>query len=422
MTARQPRSPVLLYAPFLLLYAGIVVALRRGAPQGDELRYLAFAQNLLDGFYSPPPPAINLWSGPGYPLLLAPIVALGLPLLWATLLNAALQYGSVVLLHASLERVTTRRAAIGFSLFWGCYYPAFQELPRIATEPLACFLAAALAFCLTRAFGGGRGYRAASGLVLGYLALTKVILCHVIVVMFAGAALLWLFGRRPAALRAAAAILLVAVFAIGPYGLYTWRLTGRVLYWADSGGMSLYWMSTPFAGEYGDWNNETFTAHCTEGPEVPCENARLRANHQRDYDEIYRFAGVARDEAFTRIALANIRSHPGKYLANCAANVGRMFFGFPASYTYQRARTLVRIPPGAILATLMLACLLPTAVDWRRLRPEVRFAVVLCALYLGASTTVSAYPRQLTVAVPLLLLWVAAVSGRTVLVRTRIRD
>ena len=157
---RRPRSPYLLYAPFLLLYTAIVLALHNEALQGDEGRYLSLARNLLAGFYSPPAAGINLWNGPGYPLFLAPFVALRLPLLALALLNAALQYGSVVLLHQSLEHVASRRAALAFGLLWACYYPSFQELPLIATEPLACFLAAGLTLCLTKSLnGGGRGSR-----------------------------------------------------------------------------------------------------------------------------------------------------------------------------------------------------------------------------------------------------------------------
>jgi hypothetical protein len=339
------------------------------------------------------------------------------------MLNAALQYGSVVMLHQALTRVAPHRAAVGFSLFWACYYPAFQELPLLATEPLTCFLAAALALCATRAFGGaGRTFAPAAGLVLGCLCLTKVVFCYVVLALLPLPALRWLLDRRAVPLRSAVAILLCAAVVLAPYGIYTWRLTGRALYWSNAGGTTLYWMSTPFAGEYGDWNNDTLTAHCTEGPEAPCDTERLRANHQADYDEIYRFTGVARDDAFKRIALANIRRHPGKYLQNCAANVGRMFFGFPASYTCQRLRTLARVPPGSILAALMLASLLPTVLDWRKIAPPARFALALCGLYLGASTLVSAYARQLTVVVPLLLLWIAPVFGRTVTLGIRIRD
>lgn len=420
---RGTPRPYLLHAPFLVLYAAIVLTLHQDALQGDEGRYLSYAQNLLNGFYSPPAPEISLWNGPGYPLLLTPFVALQLPLLAITLFNAVLQYGSVLLVHHALLLVAPPRAALGFSLFWACYYPAFQELPLIATEPLASFLAAALAFFLTKAFAGaGRATTLAAGFALGYLCLTKVAFCYVILALLPAVVLLWLLKRRVAALRTGAAILLTAGVVLAPYGLYTWQLTGRTFYWADSGGMVLYWMSTPFAGEYGDWNNATLTAHCTEGPDVPCETDRVRANHQKDYDEIYRLVGVERDDAFKRIALANIRSHPRKYLENCIANVGRLFFGFPASYTYQRLRTLVRIPPGAILAILMLACLPPTLLDWGKIAPPVRFTLAICGLYLGASALVSAYSRQLTVVVPLLLLWIAPVIGRTITIRSRLGD
>ncbi len=38
-----------------------------------------------------------------------------------------------------------------------------------------------------------------------------------------------------------------------PYLLMTYSLTGKPFYWGSSGGLSLYWMSTPYDTEMGDW-------------------------------------------------------------------------------------------------------------------------------------------------------------------------
>ncbi|HNX79917.1 MAG TPA: hypothetical protein PKJ24_08535, partial [Prolixibacteraceae bacterium] len=51
--------------PFLLLYFAICIVYAQTKLYGDEARYLRFAHNILHGFYSPPYPDIDIWSGPG---------------------------------------------------------------------------------------------------------------------------------------------------------------------------------------------------------------------------------------------------------------------------------------------------------------------------------------------------------------------
>ena len=49
-----------------------------------------------------------------------------------------------------------------------------------------------------------------------------------------------------------------------PYQVYTYSKTGQILFFSNVSGETLYWMSTPYAGEMGDWNNSDFTANCVE--------------------------------------------------------------------------------------------------------------------------------------------------------------
>ena len=173
------KSPFLVYLPFLFLYLLLVLKLHGDQMVGDEGRYYGFAQNLLNGFYSPPPPDINLWNGPGYPIFLMPFVALGLPLICITLCNAFFQYLSIIFLFkAILLQTGSRKIAYVFSMFWACYYIAFQELGGIITEPLTSFLTAWLIYLLSKGFKqdtekGFNKYLFSAGLVLGYLVLTK---------------------------------------------------------------------------------------------------------------------------------------------------------------------------------------------------------------------------------------------------------
>ena len=88
-------KPFITFLPFLIFYCIFVACSSYKYDIGDAPRYLQFADNLLHGFYSDPQ-NINLWNGPGYPLILVPFVALKQPLWVIATANAFFMYFSVV--------------------------------------------------------------------------------------------------------------------------------------------------------------------------------------------------------------------------------------------------------------------------------------------------------------------------------------
>ena len=76
--------PALSLLPVLLLCAGVVLLLANDALEGDEGRYVDYARNMLQGFYTPAD-AINLISGPGYPFILMPLVLFDVPIMYLAL-------------------------------------------------------------------------------------------------------------------------------------------------------------------------------------------------------------------------------------------------------------------------------------------------------------------------------------------------
>ncbi len=407
------KNPWLAFAPFLLFYMAIVVLLHESyAFRGDGERYLAYARNLLAGRYALDED-VHLWNGPGYPLLLAPFTALGLPLLAVTLFNAVMQYVSVVFLYKTIVLYASRGAALFFALFWALHFTAYEQMPMIMTEPLTVLLVSLLAYFTALSFRAEPGsrpgrYLVLAGLVLGYLALTKVIFGQVLLLGLALAAALFLLSRGSKNARRLALILLIALAANAPYLAYTYQVTGRLFYWADSGGMSLYWMSTPYENEYGDWQSDQFSAGF-KGRNTEA----IRKNHEADYAEIYRLKGAERDGLFKEKALENIRNNPRKYLANWVANVSRLFFGFPNSYQYENLKFL-KMFPNIFLLVLMCYSVLITAFNFRKFPFEIIFLTALAFVYLGLSSIVSAYPRMLLAIAPLLLLWIAICVSRTI--------
>ena len=409
------RNPYLLFSPFLVLFILFVLKQHNDALDGDEGGYVKFAENLINGFYSPPAPDINLWWGPGYPIILVPFIAVGVPLICITLMNAVFQYLSIVLLFKSMLQFVSFRKAFFFSLFWALCYSSYIHMAFILTEPFTIFLISSLIFCLINAFNGPtKKYLYLSGFIIGYIALTKVIFGYVILFLFLGSVLLWITNRKVFNYRRGAAIMLIALATVSPYLIYTYHITGKVYYFGNSGGMSLYWMSTPYENEYGDWNNENFGAGIND-PERPGVAENLKRNHQQDVDEVRKYTGVEKDEAYKKMAVRNIKAHPVKFAKNIMANISNLLFGFPGSYTYQRP--LLKIWYFAILFSLMLFCLIPTIINWKRIQYSIRFLLVFAFIFLGGSALVGGYSRQFVIIIPLLLFWIAYIIHESVSVK-----
>ena len=411
---KKIRNPFLLFSPFLLLYLVFAILMYTTAFIGDETRFLAYTKNLLLGFYSQPSPNVDLLSGPGYPIILMPFVALHLPKLCIVLLNVVMHYLSVVFLFKTLQQFASFRKSLIISLFWACYYVAYQNMVRIAYEPFTMFMLTLLIFCLVKAFEDQsikktRPYIILSGFIFGYIALTKVIFAPVIVCMLVGSVLLWLINRKIVNYRKAVLIVLIAFTTFLPYVVYTYNLTGRVFY-LGTGGDNLYWMSTPYEGEYGDWKGPLEMNPVENGNyNIPGAGDTLIAHHKKDYDEINKLTGVERDDAFKKIAVENIKSHPAKYAQNIFFNIGRIVFHYPFSYAVQRPKPLYVMPMNGIIVTFMLICLIPTFINWRRINFPVRFMLFIALLYLGGSSLACGETRMFALIVPVLLAWIAYV-------------
>ena len=386
----------------LLLYVSLVIFLSRTSFGGDEVRYIRFANNLANGFYSPIEPSeIDLWNGPGYPFILMPFALLGLPWITAKVANAFFLLGAIVLLYRTLCLYIKPRQAKRFALLLGLYPPFMAHLPYLYTEPFTILLLTAfsLFFChhastkksVTPSFF-------AAVFFLSWLALTKIIFGYVISCVFMVSGIHYILRRRLAP-RNCAAISFVALLLCCPYLIYTHSLTGKIFYWGNSGGMSLYWMSSPYPHEFGDWHT---IASVKRNPE-------LNKNHGSWLDSIEGLSPVQRDDAFKKQAVRNIITHPGKYMLNVAANIGRMLFSYPYSYAYDRLTTYFWLIPNMFMCVIGILCLYPT---WRARRsvPAEIFTLLLYGLvtFVGCAL-LSAYARQFYVLVPIWGIWIGFV-------------
>jgi len=407
MIRKFTRNPFLLYLPFLFFYAYVIVINKWPTLYGDEIRYVNFAHNLIHGYYSPSAPHINLWSGPGYPLILLPFIAVHVPVLYITLLNALYLYLAVVFLYKALKLITSHKIAAFSALLLAIYPNALSILPILYTEAFTYLLISAfvysVALCYVKTLPR---YAIAPGLLLGYIALTKIIFGYVLIAGLIVCLALVLLKSRKIYYWGWARILVVAFAVTVPYLSYTWYLTGKPLYWGNSGGMSLYWMSTPFEHEYGDWkvpdltNNQYPTLF--RSPDVV---KILKKNHAKEINAILKHGEIEQDELFKQKAIVNIKAHPMKFLANYCDNISRMLFNFPYSYAYQDDAILRNILIGSLILWSAIACIIVTWINRRRISPPVKLVLLITGIYLLLSGALSSYPRQFDIIVPVLLFW-----------------
>ena len=401
------RNPYILFLPFLLFYAYLIMINKWPILYGDEIRYADFAWNILHGHYSPPQPHINLWNGPGYPLMIVPFMALKIHSLTITLMNAVYQYLAVVFLYKALKLVSSHKMALFFSLALAIYPNALSMLPILYTEAFTVLLVSSFTYAITLYYTRQRSkYLLIAGLILGYLTLTKIIFGYVLIIGLAACLGSLLFRKNKACYLASVKVLLIAFAVTAPYLAYTYHLTGKLFYWGDSGGMSLYWMSTPYENEYGDWKLPELTNKqypmLFQSPEGA---AMLKKNHSREIKSILQRNEMEQDALFKQAAINNIERHPFKFAENYYYNFSRMLFNFPYSYSYQDGAIVGNIIRGSIILWVSLIGVVVSWINWRRIIYPVKFLLLITGIYLLLSGALSAYPRQLDVIMPVLILW-----------------
>lgn len=395
IAASVPLLPILAF--YTLVQLGVHTA------RNDEPAYLAYAHNLPHMLESQMYHRFDfLWHGPAFPALLAPFVALHVPLALTRFI-----FGPVILfatlsifcrlVSALLPR---RRDALIATYALAAYLPFFTTVGHLHVEVLSALcIMIATAFML-RAYRGGRRDHIWAALALAVLALSRVEFGYV---LMAGLviSLLWLaFHRESGLAKKSAAAAAIALVLCIPWLVYTHEVSGRTLYWGDAGGLQLYWMTAP--DNLGDWhtNHEAFTY-----PKLAAE-ARVLAPLQA-------LTPAKRDARLEHIALQNIKSHPKHYLTNLVFNVGRLLFNSPYSYGNLSATgtspgwglMVYALPNAILIGLLMLAGIIGVAVRrrvGRHLVPFILFAGLAFAIHIP----VAAYGRLVLPLVPLVV-WLA---------------
>ena len=196
-------------------------------------------------------------------------------------------------------------------------------------------------------------------------------------------------------------VYLFALIMCVPYLFYTYSLTDKTFYWGNSGGLSLYLMSSPVEDEYGDWSS------------------RNSDYHKQDYAKLKGLSNIERDAAFKKIAIENIKKYPSKYFMNLLANVGRLWFNYPNSYTYQKLSNYFYIVPNMFIFVLWVFCIYPTLRGLKMIPYEVNAMILFTLISFGGMTPLDGEGRYLWPLIPLFVLWIAFVLTRILKIEIR---
>ena len=379
--------------PFLFLYAIIVILFPKDINASDQERYLRFAYNLLNGFYSTPYPNVDLWSGPGYSIFLAPFIFFKFPFFALRLLNALLIYFSLILTYKTIITYSPPKSAYFFTILLGAFFPIYESVRQVMTESLAWFQISLICFLFVKCFQRKNiswMLICLTSLAIAYLAFVKVIFGYVIISMLFISISIWVLSAfRSIAKRSIIIFLLSFIFCL-PWLFYTYSLTNKAFYWSNSGSMSLYTMSTPFAEETGQWYQES---ELLKNP-----------NHSLFIDSILKLTSLQRDEAYKEAAIRNIKKYPLKYLTNCISNTGRLLF-FPSDYAPDSLLSYYPFIPNMFIVVFIVLSILVSLSTIKKIPKELIFLFLFIFIYLAGSILLSTYRRMFHITMPFWFLY-----------------
>lgn len=373
--------------PLFVMYCIAFAFLAKGAlDYGDESRYAMYAENLTHGFYAPTD-TLYLWNGPGYPLLMTPFAFFHIPWIYAKMLNHVFIFLAVCLFYSIVREFASEKASLVFTYLFGLYPPFFAEMQYLLTEPFVLMLVVLFAFLTMRWFNRHEfRFALLAGVVFAVIILTKVLFAYVALGILLLSLVCFMWSRT---LKMSLLIYAISLLLCVPYLFYTYHLTGKYFYWANSGGLSLYWMSSPDSSDYGSW----FSAEDVAGrPEL--------ASHKPFFEQLGQLNYVEQDNMLKKKAIENMAAHPRKAFLNYAANLGRLFLNYPYSYKYQNPQTLLYSAPNGIVLSAIIFSIYPL-LKFRRFLPAGIFHLcVISIIYIGGQSLMYAEARYLCPALP----------------------
>lgn len=432
---KYQNSPWVLTLPIFLLFALDVLLLGKNVPLSDGIRYWKTASDILNGFSETPVlEGYLLKNGPLYPFLLSIFKFLGFSVKACIYLNALFLYVGFTFFYKTARVFLNKKKAIWityilvfidpFLFYWGA---------KLYSEPLSILL-----ICLAIYYSHNYFQNASRvnlfkiSIIFCLLILTRSIFAYVFLTLIPIGFLPYFLLKRKVFKNIGQMSVLSLLFCL-PYLIFTFSLTNKIFYWSDGGGQLLYWTSSPYKTDLGEWhtlqiNHDHFAARYNSFSGLDSLYLRkvndviiseINSNHKEFAQSLSVKNNIQREEAFRQKALQNIKENPKAFLHNWFLNSGRLLVGIPHAMYHK--------PPFSPFFTLIntikssfLLCFLLTAIVLflGNLNATGSFALwlfLLLIIYLGGQSILATQSQRFLLPVyPLLLFFIALVFNYTI--------
>ncbi len=402
------------FFPLLLLYIIVVLLFSNNELAGDESRHMAYATNLTHGYYTDGSNP-DLRNGPGYPMVIAPFVAINSSLLILKFLNALFVFIGIIYFKKSIEFFAKEKYAIVFAYLIGIYPPLLRYMPLIYSEPLTFMIICGLLFHVFKLYRSKKldwEQIVITSLYLSFLVLVKIIFLQVIGLCLLILSVLFLWNRKKQN-KKAFLVLIGGFLLIIPYLIYAYSLTGKPFYLGTGGGEILYHRSTPYNNEWGNWFSSEDALNGGNHDYQPDNAYRdlrsLSENHHDVYLKLEPLTHIERDSALKSIAIENMKAHPDKYLKNTVSNIGRLLFHYPFSYREQNLNAYGYMIPNMFILVLWILSLYPAFLMRKKIPFEIKAIMVFTLIYACGIVVADGRGRNFIIMVPSLVLFFAYV-------------
>jgi len=396
------------FLPLLAIYVILILVFSPDELVGDEGRYVHYATNITNGFYADASdPSIR--NGPGYPLVISIPILLKMPFIFLRLLNVFFLAIALLLFYKLLTMYikNSRIAVIGICYLLGLYPALARGATGILSESLSILLVCGFLFFFVKLNTNQSKQKKnlfLSGLFLGCLALTKVIFGYVILCGILGSLFYFIFKKSKKAKLSLFMFAFSFLFCI-PYLAYTQHVTGKKFFWGTQGGEILYWRSTPFENEFGDWISADIILGKRESKYL--DTKQLVANHGEFIKSLESYSAVQKDSLYKEKAIQNIKNHPIKYLQNTVASGFRLFYHYPYTHLPFKPSSYLYLLPNTFLIVFMSMASILVFIKRKEIPFEIYVLGIFSLIFMGGLTMLDGRVRHLVPAIPILIFLIA---------------
>jgi hypothetical protein len=393
MVFSHNKRGLLFFVTWIIVISTIILLHSEQEAIGDEYHYIKLASRLLEGWYTNSE-ELDLWYGPGYPIMLAIFMLFSKNFVFLRLTNALFIAGSMYLVWRCYNTTIKPIVLNALLIFVYLNLTAHKIITQTMTESFMLFLVTAAVVVYLK-----RDWPLLLGFLLGLLALTKVVFYLIFPLVF----LCFVAINKNINWKYATKVVTMVCLVSLPYLFYTYSLTQKIYYVGTSGGQNLYWQATSKKPLKGEWQHYGAIQNLiAEANNQGNTNLLLETKRQEGFfASIQSLNPVEQDIKLKQFAVNEILSNPQNYIRNTFYTMSRMFFSWPVSEQYSKWKLLFYIPNG-IIQLLMLGGFF-YLIYIKGLKGNI-FIVLLIAFYLCVHFALNGLARQYLIVTPVILI------------------